>query len=286
MKIDFLVEAVRRAGETAKESFEKAKHRAWEEVRPKAIEKAYKELVIEEDLLCERIITSTIRDHDPEAVIYSEEMNTISELRHDDRPVKYLIDPLDGTHNFRYGLPLWGIGAAVLNRRNVPIAGVIYVPVMDLLLKCEGMGAPTLALSGSGWDSVSTCTKTIEQALVCYDNQFYKMGERAVEIYEVLTGRCFTTRITGSAVCDSALVACGKINARIWNNTECYDIAAGMRIVEGAGGHVCNFVGEEIDVFARDVVMCSNGDLKGQILEAIGYADMALRDRAHRGAGR
>ena len=196
-------------------------------------------------------------------------MNTLKMIENDTAATKYLIDPLDGSHNFRYGLPFWGVAASVLNELNIPIAAVIYMPMMNLLLKCESVNGASMVWDGSGWETVRTCQNTIEKSLVCYDNQFYKMGKRAVEIYKLLAKNCFTTRISGSAVCDSALIACGKINARIWNNTECYDIAAGIRIVEGAGGCVTNFSGDSINIMSRDVIMCSNGALKKQLLELI-----------------
>ena len=269
MNLDFIVSAVQKAGEKAKINFEMEKYRDMDTSHPEVKEKSYKELVIEEDYLCQEILVSGIKDHDPDSNIYSEEMNNLDLLKYDTSEVKYLIDPLDGTHNFFFGLPLWGIAVAVLNYKNIPIAGVIFLPMTDLLLKCEGIGDPTMARNDATWQPVYTHHKQIQQALICYDNQFYKIGEKAVNIYETLVEDCFTTRITGSAVCDCAFIACGKINARLWNNTNSYDIAAGIRIVEGAGGNSCDFFGNAINIFSKEVIMCSNPELKQKLVEQI-----------------
>jgi len=179
---------------------------------------------------------------------------------------KYLIDPLDGTHNYYFGLPFWGVAAAVLDSSNKPCAAVIYIPMMKLLMKCE-MDEPTMVWSEGGWELVKTRHKDLSRSLICYDNQFYKLGLQAVQMFEQLTRDCFTIRIMGSAVCDAALIACGKVNARIWNNTNPYDIGAGIKIVEGAGGEISDFNGNEINVLAKQVIMCSDKSLQSELLD-------------------
>jgi myo-inositol-1(or 4)-monophosphatase len=274
MNIDFLIKGVQLAGEKAKINFEKEKYCDSDTSHPEVREMSHKELVIEEDLLCEQILVSEITRHDPNAIIYSEEMNTLDKLSSDTSAIKYILDPLDGTHNYYFGLPYWGIAAAVLNDENVSIAGVIFLPMMDLLLICEGDGKPTMIRGKNSWKPVSTNTKAIQKSLVCYDNQFYKMGERATRIYELLTKQCFTTRITGSAVGDSALIACGKINARVWNNTCSYDIAAGVPIVAGAVGYVCNFSGNKINVLDEKIIMCSDYQIQQHLIELIQHSEI------------
>ena len=119
------------------------------------------------------------------------------------------------------------------------------------------------------WAETTTAQKNMSEALICYDNQFYKLDQRAFRIYESLSKECFTTRILGSAVADIVLIATGKINARIWNKTNSYDIAGGIPIVKGAGGSVSNFNGEEVDIFSKEVVMCSDKSLNDKIIEII-----------------
>lgn len=270
VEMDFLIDAVREAGKAAQAAFENKKYYFLSDFQHEKIrEKSKKELVIEEDILCQDIIIKAIKEQDPSAVIYSEELNNLDQLKKDTAVKKYLIDPLDGTHNFCFGLPFWGISVAVLNAANAPIAAVIFIPEFDLLLKCDGPGHPTMAYDKDTWIETTTAQKKMHEALICYDNQFYKLGPVAFAIYEHLTQECFTTRITGSAVFDIALIASGKINARIWNNTNPYDIAGGIPIVKGAGGSVSDFQGEVADIFTAQVIVSSDNILHQRIVEII-----------------
>ena len=105
MNLNFLIKAVQLAGQMAKQNFEGERYRDSDTSHPEVREKSYKELVIEEDLLCEQILVSEIKRYDSNAVIYSEEMNSLDKLNSDTSEIKYLLDPLDGTHNYYFGLP-------------------------------------------------------------------------------------------------------------------------------------------------------------------------------------
>jgi acyl-CoA synthetase (AMP-forming)/AMP-acid ligase II/fructose-1,6-bisphosphatase/inositol monophosphatase family enzyme len=270
VELDFLVRAVCEAGLAAQKAFDGKKYSYLSDFRHERItEKSQHELVIEEDILCQNIIVRAIRDNDPDAVVYSEELDNLDALQRDASPKKYLIDPLDGTHNFCFGLPFWGISVAVLDAANTPVAAVIFIPEFDMLLKCDGPGHPTLIRTGGVWTETSTAQKKMREALICYDNQFYKLGSQAYALYENITKACFTTRITGSAVFDIALIAAGKVNARIWNKTNSYDIAGGIPIVKGAGGHVSDFDGRDVNIFSEEVIMSSDKSLSQKLLELI-----------------
>ena len=270
VELDFLVRAVCEAGLRVQRVFDGKKYSYLSDFKHERItEKSQRELVIEEDILCQDIILQAIRENDPEAAVYSEELDNLGALESDASKKKYLIDPLDGTHNFCFGLPFWGISVAVLDAANTPVAAVIFIPEFDLLLKCDGPGHPTMIRTGGVWTETSTAQKKMSEALICYDNQFYKLGAQAYALYENITKACFTTRITGSAVFDIALIAAGKINARIWNKTNSYDIAGGIPIVKGAGGHVSDFEGREADIFSEEVIMSSDRSLNQDILELI-----------------
>jgi myo-inositol-1(or 4)-monophosphatase len=270
MNLDFLVRALEKAGGKALESFKVRNDNLVLGIKTAYLEeKSPRELVIREDILCQKIIVEAILSEQPEAVIYSEESENLSDLEMDTAPLKYIIDPLDGTHNFYFGLPYWGISVGVLNQDNRSVGGVIYLPSMGILLKNEGTNLPTMIKLNGGWQKVSTVPRLLSQAMICYDNQFYKLGVNATSIYERLTHEAFTTRITGSAVVDAAFIATGRISARIWNNTLSYDVAAGMAIVLGAGGQVTGFAGEPVNVMVPRVVMSSDDSLHGSLLELI-----------------
>jgi len=268
--VDFLTEALQKAGSYAQGAFMKRQEKLMREHKNEGCsEKSDHELVIAEDLACQDIVVDEIRAVDKDAIIYSEEMDNMDKLVDDRSPIKYILDPLDGTHNFCFGLPFWGISLAVLDENNKPVFGTINIPEMRILLKSLGAEEGTSIWNGSEWEKITTTPRSLKDSVMCYDNQFYKLGEQAFKIYQELTKNCFTTRIAGSASADIALIATGKINARLWNNTNAYDIAAGIPIIQGAGGSVTNFEGKELEIFSKQVIMCSDKKLCNDIIDII-----------------
>ena len=108
----------------------------------------------------------------------------------------------------------------------------------------------------------------IRKSIVAYDNQFYK-GEKIIRNYENIVKSVFTTRILGSACIDSCYISDGSLDARILNSTKIYDIAAGSRIVEEAGGIVTDFHGEKINFSKVKSVILSSGMFHNKLLKII-----------------
>ena len=232
-------------------------------------EKAEKELLIQEDLISQDFVIEGIKKIEPDTVIYSEELNNVHLLEKDRNEIKFILDPLDGTHNFYFGMPYWGIGLAVLNKHNESIAGFIYLPELNIFIKNEGNNSSTLLKNGNDWIKCNTTARPLEKSIICYDNQFYKLGNTAIKIYAILAHDVFTSRITGSAITDAALIATGRINGRIWNKTLPYDIAPGIPIVLGAGGVVSDFQGNTITAMNESVIMSSDEILHERLIQEI-----------------
>lgn len=226
------------------------------------------ELVLGVDLLSQKILIDQISSLFPEYSIYSEETDNWSEFL-DDTKFRFVIDPIDGTHNFHFGLPTWGIALSLLDPSCHPIAGLISIPMMDLIV--YNFGDKTYYIkNGEESEAVSSKRTSISQSLISYDNQFYKLEDSAMRIYEKMTSIALTTRISGSAAFDAVMIALGKLDARIWNSVEIYDIAAAFSIVRGAGGIICDFKGEEkVGVNGGAILACSNHSIKSQILDGI-----------------
>ena len=232
-------------------------------------EKTEKELLIREDLISQDIVIEGIKEIEPDAIVYSEELNNVHLLEKDRNEIKFILDPLDGTHNFYFGMPYWGIGLAVLDKQNESIAGFIYLPALNIFIKNEGNNSPTFIKSEEGWVKCHTTKRSLNNALICYDNQFYKLGYKAIKIYDILAHDSFTSRITGSAITDAALIATGRINGRIWNSTQPYDIAPGIPIVQGSGGVVSDFQGNKVSVMNKSIIMSSDKLLHEKLVQEI-----------------
>ena len=265
-----VAEIIQEAGIVLLDRFNKRNSRHLEGVDTGYVkEKTEKELVIREDLISQDIVINGIKEFDPDAIIYSEELDNMHLLEQDENEIKFILDPLDGTHNFYFGMPYWGIGLAILNKQNESIAGFIYLPSLNIFLKNEGNNSSTLLRNGNNWKKCNTTERPLQKSVICYDNQFYKLGNTAIKIYNILAHDVFTSRITGSAITDAALIATGRINGRIWNKTQPYDIAPGIPIVKGAGGYVSDFQGNEISVMNKSVLMSSDNNLHRRLTQEI-----------------
>jgi myo-inositol-1(or 4)-monophosphatase len=105
--------------------------------------------------------------------------------------------------------------------------------------------------------------------MITFDNQFY-LNKKSFDVYKKIVDSCFTTRILGSAVYDFCLIASGKVDARVWNNTKVFDFAAGITIVNEAGGSVTDFNGNKINLDAHDI-LASNSFVHQELLTVINY---------------
>lgn len=244
------LKAAKSAGEILKENFGK---------KNRVIRKSPKEMVSEVDMKSQEIITKILRDEFPNYGIITEEKKLL-EIK--EERVLWIIDPIDGTHNFIAGLPFSGVSIALLEDNLFKI-GVIYFPMEDELyhaVRDDGAFCNELPISVSANDDLS-------KSIINYDNQFY-LSKRSFDNYKILTEHAFTTRIFGTATKDLCLTASGKIDGRIWNNTKICDIAAGIVILTEAGGKITNFDGSPCTINSNQVV-ASNGKVHDQLLSIL-----------------
>lgn len=246
---EIAIEASRKSAKILLDSFRKKK---------KIHKKEFKELVSNVDLESEENITSLIRDKFPNHGITSEEMG----VEPGENDFTWIIDPLDGTHNYIYGQPAFGISIALAKGDRV-ILGVINLPFYDEIYVAErGEGA---YLNG---EKVEVSERTMDESYILYDPQLHKR-EDMFDNLEKVYRKSFNLRIIGCAVTDATSVAAGRAEARIWHNTKTVDVAAGSIIVEEAGGKVTNFSGEAYKVGMNEVMM-SNENIHEDLVEILG----------------
>lgn len=220
--------------------------------------KEYKEIVTNCDITSENAITNVLVKEYPECSIYSEEVGKISGKE----KLLFIIDPIDGTHNFIHNIPFYAISIGAYTKGK-PFAGIIYLPEFDdCFYAVKGKGA----FLNNKKTQTSNVSKLIN-AMVAYDNQFYK-HESILKNLSVLQEKCFTLRIFGSACVDICNVANGKIDARVFHNTKIVDFAAGISIVEETGGKITDFNGKPVTLKTSDVIV-SNGKIHGELIELL-----------------
>ncbi len=188
------------------------------------------DIKLELDKRSQALIESLILDRFPGHAIYGEEGvrgDAASEFQ-------WVIDPIDGTVNFFYGIPHFAISIA-LRRAGTIIAGVIYDPMRDELWAVEEGGTPTL----NGLPiAVSARTRLSEAAVAVGVAKSIDTIAGALPLFERMIRSARKCRMMGSAALDTAYVACGRLDAYIEGMISLWDVAAGVLLIERAGGQV------------------------------------------------
>ena len=215
------------------------------------------DLVTEADRASEKLILERIRAHWPSHDVIGEEGARV-ETGGDYR---WYVDPLDGTTNFAHAFPVFcvSLGLAFKGERK---AAVLYDPTRDELFAAErGKGARL-----NGAPIAVSKTAKLSQCLVATGFPSHKRHKNPnIHFYHQLTLRTHGVRRAGSAALDLASVACGRFDGFWEFNLNAWDTAAGILIVEEAGGKVSGFRGEALAVTDRDVV-ATNGVIHADLL--------------------
>jgi myo-inositol-1(or 4)-monophosphatase len=188
------------------------------------------DVVTQTDLRAEELIRRHLQEATPGAGVLGEE----GETTEPGARLQWVIDPLDGTVNFLYGVPLFAVSIAAALDGEVVAGAVIDVLRGELFSAHLGGGA---RLDGEPV-SVSACA-TLPQALVVTGFS-YHADERAAqgEMIRRLLSRVRDIRCFGSAALVLCWVACGRADAYFQRGTEIWDRAAGALIAAEAGATV------------------------------------------------
>ncbi len=223
------------------------------------------DLVTEADRASEKLIGEKLLAAFPEHGIYGEE-GTRDRL---DREYRWYIDPLDGTTNFAHGFPAFCVSMG-LERRPAGlaadqdgeiVAGVIYDPLRDEMFSAErGRGAWL-----NGRRLHVSKTPQLGEALTATGFPSQKRhGNPNVHFYQEITLRSHGVRRAGSAALDLAYVAAGRLDGYWEFSLNPWDTAAGVLLVEEAGGRVTHFDGGRFTLDSREV-FATNGLIHGEL---------------------
>ena len=176
-------------------------------------------------------------------------------------PYIWFVDPLDGTTNYAHGFPFYCVSISLVKEDEI-IAGCIYHPVLEECFTAErGAGA---FLNGKKI-SVSK-EENLGDAFLATGFPYDIRESKATNLREFaeFAVRARAIRRAGSAALDLAYVACGRFDGYWEMKLNPWDIAAGILLVEEAGGKVTNWTAERYDIF-KGVVLASNGRIHGQM---------------------
>jgi len=174
---------------------------------------------------------------------------------------KWYVDPLDGTTNFAHGYPVFCVSLAV-ERRGQRVAGVIYDPTRDEMFSAElGSGA---RLNGQAIHV--SATANLGECLVATGFPSQKRHKNPnIYFYHQITLRTHGVRRAGSAALDLCNVASGRYDGFWEFNLNTWDTAAGVLMVEEAGGKVTDFSGGQFQLASRET-LASNGPVHAALL--------------------
>ena len=194
------------------------------------------------DVSCQRLIESRLRRAFPDHAIVGEE----GDLGEPDAECRWIVDPIDGTVNYSYGIPHFCVSLALQHRSSegdlaramggyAVRVGVIYDPLRDEIFTAEeGKGA---FLNGEQIH-VSQRSHFHEAILSVGFSKTKETIERGLHDFQILVHQARKLRMMGSAALDLAYVAAGRMEAYIESRVRLWDIAAGVLLVKEAGGHV------------------------------------------------
>ena len=208
------------------------------------------DLVTVADRKSEALILERIRKQFPTHDVMGEEgarIETGSEY-------KWYVDPLDGTTNFAHGYPVFCVSLGVEYRKQ-RIAAVVYDPTRDEMFVAEKSAGARLNDESI---HVST-TAELGQCLIATGFPSQKRHKNPnIYFYHQLTLRTHGVRRAGSAALDLCNVASGRFEGFWEFNLNPWDTAAGVLIVEEAGGKVSDFSGGEFQIASRET-LATNG---------------------------
>ena len=179
------------------------------------LKKGPSDFVTNSDLRVEKILIDELSKGKPDYSIISEENGV---KKNKDIKNTWVIDPIDGTVNFLHGIPHFATSIA-LKRENEIISGLIFDPIKDEMFYAEKNNGAYLnnkRIKVSKKNNIQECLFATSGAV-----------ERKMEI---------SYRKSGSAALDMAYIACGRYDGYFQRNLNLWDIAAGLILVEEAGG--------------------------------------------------
>ncbi|MDA7661884.1 inositol monophosphatase [Verrucomicrobia bacterium] len=248
-------EAAQAAGKLMSQNLRKTKKRQ---------EESQHDIKLELDVRCQKVIEKVLKDYRPSIPVLGEEGFTgdVNE------PVRWIVDPIDGTVNYTYGLPhacvsiaLQGVSIKAGKRKSKPetILGVVYDPFLDEM-----------------WAAVRDKPARMNGRLI-QPNKHKKLEESVLAIgfskskgaldemlpaFNSLVYRVRKVRILGAAALSLAWIADGRLDAFMEKGVRIWDIVAGGFILEQAGG---DFYHQAIDDEHRYSMIANNGCLRRKL---------------------
>ncbi len=217
--------------------------------------------VTEADHASEKAIFKVIKADYPNHFLLSEEAGEIKM----DSEYKWIIDPIDGTINFANGIPICCVSIG-LEHDGELVMGAVYNPFMDeFFFAQKGFGASL----NDKKISVSKKSDLLKSCLVTGFPYTYLDSENGpLQVFERFIRKGVAVRRLGSAALDLCWTAAGRFEGFYEHSLKPWDNAAGILIVQEAGGKVTGFNGKKHKVYQPDII-ATNGVIHDELMKVV-----------------
>lgn len=224
-------------------------------------EKQKNDLVSQVDRAAEEAIIDTLRHSYPDHAIVAEESGASG-----DSEYTWIIDPLDGTTNFLYGIPHFAVSIALRHDQRIEQA-----VVLDPIRNEEFTASRGVSAQLNGRRMRVSKRPHLESAVIGTGIPYRAVAEDLdayMEMLKALTQQCRGVRRGGAAALDLAYVAAGRFDAYFEVGLKPWDIAAGALLIEEAGGLISDLTGHSRHVECGNVA-CGNPKCHRELLAAL-----------------
>ena len=220
------------------------------------------DFVTASDRKVETILIDELQKARPNYSILSEELGEINK----DESYRWIIDPIDGTSNFLYGIPHFSISIALEYKKEI-ICGIVYDPIKDEMFAAEKGNGSYL---NNQRMRVSSRSK-LKDCIIFTGGPKFESKDRDLSMKEYndfSSNVLIPIRKLGSAALDMAYVASGRCDGFWQRNLNYWDIAAGIILVKESGGFVTDFDGENEYVQNRTILV-TNSKINNEMIEVL-----------------
>ena len=194
--------------------------------------KGFRDIVTDADIAAQKVITNGILRHFPHHGFITEEDDSTLPTS---GPIRWVIDPIDGTTNYSRQLPEFSVSIAAVNEQQEVLVGVVYDPMRNELFRAiKGQGAwlDDQPLSVSRVDSLA------DSILMLDWSRQPELREQVLERLIKVAPLVHSVRAIGTAALAQAWVAAGRADSYFNFSLSAWDVAAGSLLIHEAGGQV------------------------------------------------
>lgn len=255
-----MIELVKKAGELM------TSH----DVNLQVMAKGRANFVTQMDIAVQEYIRKGLQNIDSKVTLLAEEQDN---GQVDPAKAYWILDPIDGTQNYIRHMGLSAIGLAYYAKGALQ-TGIVYNPfTKELFHAVRGQGAFL-----NGRPIHVTTTETLADSLVAigtspYDREY---TDSNFTLFKDVFQSCLDIRRCGSACLDLAYVAAGRMDIYFERNLKPWDMAAGILLVQEAGGIVTNYAGHFPKISSNADIVAGNGRVNKEILEKISRIEITI----------